>query len=132
MKLKDCKITHERAKELQKEYTSTRGKLLKQHLNLNSDDVSDVTFDLKILEKYIAYVKKEANKQGLTDLGLRVYLGSYPKNDATPNIKNPGYSTIFFMPTRQTNNNSNRSKDKVIQGVDGLNFGTGGHPPNDL
>ena len=60
MTLEKCKITHQRAKELQKEYTSTRGKLLKQQLNLNSDDVSDVTFDLKILEDYIAYVKKEA------------------------------------------------------------------------
>ncbi|MGB0880300.1 MAG: hypothetical protein ACPGTO_07010 [Polaribacter sp.] len=140
LQLKDCKITHERANQLKEEYVNTRANSLNIDLHRRNhfrnrgagfiEDVRDVTFDLEILEEYIAYVKEEANKEGLTNLGLRVYLGAYPKNDTTKNIKNPGYSNMFFMPTHQENNDDNRSRDGVIQGVDGLNIGHQGLPPN--
>ncbi|MEO9570690.1 MAG: hypothetical protein ABJH82_12945 [Polaribacter sp.] len=153
-KLKNATITYKRAAQLQKEYIDTRATILNKHLNsINHfkqkqtlvkedkfiEDVRDVTFDLNTLKQYIAYVEKEANKKGLKGLGLRVYLGAYSTNDNDPRVKTPGFSTVFFLPTHQPNEEESNAKnfyfwhhDKVIDGIDGLNFGSGTPPPNNL
>ncbi|MGJ8744113.1 hypothetical protein [Polaribacter sp.] len=144
-------ISYEKAKELQQEYIATRAKVLNQALNKNGhfkgvtiskekrfvEDVRDITFDLKTLKQYIAYVEQEAENKGLKGLGLRVYLGAYPKKDKES--KDPGFSTVFFMPTYQKASDSNKSnkfyywfKDIVMKDIDGLNMGQGGKPPQDL
>ena len=99
------------------------------------EDVRDVTFDLETLKQYIAYVEKEAKSKGLKGLGLRVYLGAYPKGDTS--VKDPGFTTVFFMPTHQPAAETTKGNnffywfgDEIIDGVDGLNLGSGGRPPH--
>jgi len=153
----DGTITYERAYKLQRNYIETRAKFLNAYLdsinyfdnnqnkglagdgkvNDTIQDVRDVTFDLKTLKKYIAYVERKAKKDGLKGLGLRVYLGAYTKNDTL--VKDPGFATVFFMPTHQPEPRSSKAnnffywnEDEVIEDADGLNLGHGGNPPNDL
>jgi hypothetical protein len=134
-------ISYEEAKGLQQEYIKTRANSLNKILNnekkIQGQDARDVSFDLESLKQYITYVEAEAGKKGLKGLGLRVYYGAYKKTNET--VKNSGYSTVFFMPTYQpksetsaVNRDINSSADEVIDGVDGLNRGTNGYPPNDL
>ncbi len=127
-------ISYKQAKELQKEYIKTRVKpTIKAFKNLGIDkneDVRDVTFNLKEVKQYIAYVEKEAAKKGITDgLGLRVYLGAYEKGDVT----------MFFMPTKKKealNGASNffyfYQEDEMFDDIDGFNFGNSGKPPHDI
>lgn len=135
-------ISYETAKTLQHSFIQTRAKLLNKILNQNGtitgEAIRDVTFDFKRVKEYIAYVEQEAKKKGIAPetLGLRVYLGAYPKEKS--NYPNPGRGTVFFMPTRLkiTNPNANNFfpfyQDDVIEDIDGLNIGAGGMPPNDL
>ncbi|MFK8059645.1 MAG: hypothetical protein AB8B78_06080 [Polaribacter sp.] len=140
-------ISYERAAVLQKEYIKTRATFLNEILNNNGhfkkdenlvEDVRDVSFNLETLKQYIAYVEKEAKKKKLKNISLRVYFGAYPKNDTE--VKTPGFSTVFFMPTYnkgQKNKNTNNffyqsDDDEVIEDVDGLNAGHQGIPPNNL
>lgn len=102
------------------------------------EDTRDVTFSIDDLKQYIAYVEKIANKKGLKGLGLRFYFGAYPKNDPTPNIKYPGYTTLFFMPTHQVESDSNSAnkffyfaEDQLMENVNPGNLGHAGSPPRD-
>ncbi|MGB0880301.1 MAG: hypothetical protein ACPGTO_07015 [Polaribacter sp.] len=161
--LKNFRISYERASDLQKNYIETRANFLNAYLDSINyfgrnqkrnqqnqedglvanekrkiiEDVRDVNFDLKILKQYIAYVEKKAKEKGLKGLGLRVYFGSYPKNDTL--VKHPGFSTVFFMPTYQPEPETSKANkffywnhDEIIDGTDGLNVGHQGIPPNDL
>ena len=146
-------ISYKRAKILQQEYIKTRAVFINEYLdkvnhlkkeglvekNKKIKDVRDVTFDLETLKQYIAYVEKEAKSKGLKGLGLRVYLGAYPKGDTS--VKDPGFTTVFFMPTHQPaaettkeNNFFYWFEDEIIDGAYGLNYGSAGRPPhvNDL
>jgi len=98
-------------------------------------DNREAWFDLENLKAYIAYVERESTKQGLKNLGLRVYSAATFEEDGVPR------STYFFWPT----NNSNAVKDAPQQksamppgddgdnsnsdGIDGLNYGQSGRPP---
>ena len=143
-------ISIETARILQNEYINTRANLLNELLRANGtlvnsdgttsttlEDVRDVWFDIKVMKQYIAYVEKEAKDKGITgDLGLRVYFGAYPR---TGNYHQPGFSTVFFMPTHRVMPNTNATyffppsgDDENIDDIDGLNMGTGGNPPSGI
>ncbi len=143
-------ISIETAKILQQEYVKTRANPLNEMLRANGtlvnadgttskkiEDVRDVWFDIKVLKQYIAYVEKEAKNKGVKgDLGLRVYYGAYPK---TGGYHQPGFSTVFFMPTHRVLPNSNAAyffpptgDDENIDGIDGLNLGQGRIPPKGI
>lgn len=135
-------ISYETAKKLQQNFLETRAKPLSRLLNQNGtitgEVVRDVTFDLATVKQYIAYVEQEARNKGIAPetLGLRVYLGAYPKGDN--NYPSPGRGTVFFMPTHQKKANPNANhffpfyQDEVMDDVEGLNYGQSGNPPNDL
>ena len=156
---KQITITYERAAQLQKNYIETRANFLNAYLDSSNhfekdkrkgltangeeskiiEDTRDVTFSIEDLKQYIAYVEKIAKEKDLKGLGLRFYFGAYSKNDTTPNIKYPGYTTLFFMPTHQVeskNNNANKffdhHEDEVIEGANPGNLGQAGKPPKDL
>ncbi|MCF6183519.1 MAG: hypothetical protein L3J56_02640 [Bacteroidales bacterium] len=143
-------ISVETARILQQEYVHTRANPLNEILRANGtlvnadgttsnnlEDVREVWFDIKVMKQYIAYVEKEAKEKGITgDLGLRVYYGAYPK---TGGYHQPGFSTVFFMPTHRVIPNSNAAyffppsgDDENIDGIDGLNMGDAEIPPKGI
>ncbi|WP_290698576.1 hypothetical protein [Lacinutrix sp.] len=85
--------------------------------NINVDDNHEVWFKLDELENYIKYVKKNAEDEGLTDLGMRVYLGSL--NNET---------NVFFAPTHseitRTQDDSDLSRKNTSSSA--LNMGDPG------
>ena len=143
-------ISYERAKELQQTYIQNKVvPQIEEAKKLGVEyqpDVRDVTFNLKALKAYIAYVEKESKKKGLkkSDLGIRVYLGMYPEN--SPKGLEAGDITMFFMPVKLTPETRHKfggslmdailkfrqDDNDVIEGVDGFNYGHSGKPPKDL
>ena len=131
-------ISYEKARVLQKEYIETRANVLNKALQsrgvIQGEDVRDVWYDLEVLEQYIAYVKAEAQKKGYKNLGLRVHLGAYPNQE---NYHSPGNTTFFFVPTHNmgTENKNlilKNSDNITAEGIDALNYGHGGNPPQIL
>ncbi len=127
-------ISIEKANLLQDQFIETRSGVLDSALGFQ--DARDFQFSLETLKEYIAYVEQEAAKQGKTGLGLRVHFAAYPSEGDYPN---PGYSTVFFIPTAQVSDQAGVKGfapslpiDVVLDSVNALNYGTGGIPPNDL
>lgn len=129
-------IDYEYAKGLEQEFKNTRGAIINKYLNLKDEDPREFWFDLKELKKYIKYVEQEAKVLGYKDLGIRIYNGAYPNDEAYPD---PGYSTVFLVPT------GNRRASKAsflplttvvindnIQEIPGYNYGQAGRPPKEL
>lgn len=127
-------ISYEKAKKMQSNYIETQVKPLQQiyeQLGISKkENIRDVTYDLKTIKQYIAYVEKEAAKKGIKDgLGLRIYIGAYEDGDVT----------MFFMPTikKEDKTTANHffyfaAEYQILESVDGLNYGSGGKPPKDL
>lgn len=56
-----------------------------------------VSFDLKVIKDYIAYVEQEAKNAGVKADSLRIYLGNYGKRG-----KDKRRNTVFLLPTANT------------------------------
>lgn len=132
-------ITSAEAKELNQQFIKTRSKQLNKIIEKldnkpNKKDSLSTWFSLEELENYIAYVKEQGVKKGITVNGLRVYLGAYKKNvkDASKN----NYSTVFFAPTQakkgvlQKSSSDYTESSSDIEDIDALNLGGQGDPPN--
>ena len=131
----DQVISYERAKTLEQEFVLTRGQIINDSLGIV--DTREFWFSLDSLKSYIEYVEYEAGKQKLLNLGVRVYFAAYPENDADSH--QPGYSTVFFVPTAQQKSSQIKQgfapiqvENENIEGLSPLNYGHGGIPPNDL
>ena len=128
-------ITYKVADDLEEEFKRTRARIIND--SLGYEDTREFWFALDSLKKYIAYIEYEAEKRQLSNLGVRVYFGAYPKND---NEAYPaGYSTVFFVPTAQNASSQLKqgfapvqAENENIEGLSALNYGHGGIPPNDL
>lgn len=128
-------ISYERAKSLEQEFVKIRGQIINDSLDIV--DTREFWFSLDSLKRYIEYVEYEAARKNLSNLGVRVYLGAYPANDNE--AYQPGYSTVFFVPTAQqaTSNIKQgfvpiQAENQNIDGVKAFNYGHGGIPPNAL
>ena len=127
-------ISIQEADRLEELYKETRSGVLEQALGF--EDTRDFWFSLDELKQYLAFVEQEAKKQGKNNLGIRVYLGAYPRQGNNPN---PGYATVFFVPTEQVEalpNGANgfiatQPVNQNIKEIPALNYGSGGIPPND-
>ncbi len=126
-------ISFEQANNLEEEFKSTRAGIINDSLDIV--DTRDFWFDLEVLKKYIDYVEQEAEEKGLENLGLRVYLGAYPQS---ANYPNPGFTTVFLVPTSQVEGSGLQKGffpiepvNQNIDSINALNYGTGGIPPNE-
>lgn len=86
-------------------------------------------YKLEDIENYLAYAKQQANDNGFTLDGLRLYLGAYPDT-----AKEKGLTTLIFVPTGYKN--TSEGSFFSLQGLsndlgqsDGLNKGESGKPP---
>lgn len=134
-------ITPDRANILEETYKEKRWNIINE--NIGYQDTREFVFELNRLKQYIAYVEAEATAMGYSGLGLRVYLGAYPEGFV--GVDNERIeTTVFFIPTakngpnelgtKSTNNrlqDDGENNDENINGIDGLNYASGGMPPKE-
>lgn len=126
-------ISYERADSIENNFTATRSRIIREYLGY--EDTRDFWFSLDTLKKYIEYVEYEAKKKKLSNLGIRVYFAAYPPSNS--GIDSLGYSTVFFAPTAEQEPSPLKQgfvpfdpENENIEGIDALNYGGGGIPPN--
>lgn len=126
------KITPQEAKDLNQNFVNTRAKAI--DVAIGKKDAISSWFSLDDLKAYISSVEAEGKAQGITVNGLRVYFGSYSKNDKNPTKNN--YSTVFFVPTQSKKNTSSEEGEVTavqssdIVTIDPMNDGGIGYPPS--
>ncbi|MBF8149951.1 hypothetical protein ITJ86_08575 [Winogradskyella sp. F6397] len=86
-------------------------------------------YSLEDIENYIAHAKKQANDNGNTLDGLRLYLGANPDTN-----KEKGLTTLFFVPTGYKNTSegglfSLQDGGNDLGDSDGLDMAKSGMPP---
>ncbi|RKN82634.1 hypothetical protein [Ulvibacterium marinum] len=126
-------ISMEQARTLQREFVGTRSDIINKTLGF--EDTRDFWFSLDSLEQYIRYVRSESTKQGLEDLGLRIYYAAYPE-ESKEKWPDPGFSTVIIVPTYGKPDLSNGFfPSPPVQrnsNVRSYNYAGGGKPPKDL
>jgi hypothetical protein len=129
-------ISIEEANRFEEEFKNTRSAVLDSALGFQ--DTRDFWFSLDSLKQYIAYVEQQGELRGKKNLGIRIYYAAYPPNS---NYPDPGYATVFLVPTAQERGLSTQrgflpiDEDDLNQNIDSLaplNYGGGGIPPNDF
>lgn len=136
-------ITKEEARVLFDEYSRTNNMILTQARNGNPDS-RWYWFSLEEMESYIQYVKENADKQNLKDVGIRIYLGKYPENHPSDKMAKPefaGYQTVFLMPTSKMTQDSISSRQRRgvitdenqdVENIQPMNMTNLSPPPNSL
>jgi hypothetical protein len=126
-------ISYERADSMENNFTTTRSPVIRQYLGY--EDTRDFWFSLDTLKKYIEYVEFEAKKKKRSNLGVRVYFAAYPPSK--DGVDSLGYATVFFAPTAQQEHSPLKQgllpfipENENIDGINALNYGGGGIPPN--
>ncbi|SFN59589.1 hypothetical protein [Salegentibacter flavus] len=113
-------ITHEAAKEMQDRYVETRYEIITSQLG---PDTREFYWSLEDLEQYLAYVKKESQKQGVKNPGIRIYLGAYGEEKG-------GKTTLFFSPTKDVISAENKGEAPLNNyDILPMNTGSGLWPP---
>lgn len=124
-------ISLDQAQILQEEYVRTRSEIVNKTLGF--EDTRDFWFSLDSLEQYIRYVKSESAKQGLEDLGLRIFYSAYPK-ESKEQWPDPGFSTVIIVPTNGKPSLGNGffpipPIQSTSGGIRAYNYASGGKPP---
>ena len=114
-KPKNC-ISVTEAKSLRSNWISSRAASITN--SLGAQDASDFTFSLAEMEEFLAYVRDESTKQGISNPGIRVYFASY-------NSVKSNKATVFLAATDGDDENGTNNYN-----VDPLNRGGSGWPPN--
>lgn len=94
--IEDQLISISEADSLENDYVMSRYRVINESLGYEDD--RNFWFSMTTMENYIAYVKKESDKNGYKNLGLRIYNAAYPKESDKAWPK-PGYSTVVIVPT---------------------------------
>lgn len=137
-------ITHRDAQILFDEYTKTNNRVLAASRN-GQPDSRWYSFTIEEMEGYIKYVKENAKKQNLKNVGIKIYMGKYPANHPANKMAKPeyaGYQTIFLMPTakRQRSSDANMKsrvtgeadENEKIESIQPMNMTNLSPPPNNL
>jgi hypothetical protein len=96
-------ISLEEADSLYENYKNRRAAFIeKMELESQPDEnpfepTQFISFDIKVLENYLKYVKQEANKGGTEADSIRIYLGNYGNTSRRYLNKN----TVFLLPTAE-------------------------------
>lgn len=120
-------ISPEDAKMLDVEYTRVRTTAIGK--SLDSTENRSVWWRLADIKQFLAYAEQEAQKNGYTLDGIRIYLGTYPSDSS-----NTG-TTLFMAPTgnklsapEKTLSTKTTASDD-IPGASAFNKGHAGNPP---
>lgn len=124
-------ISSEMASLLNKNYIEKRSVIIDSIYSMK--DANAIWYSLEELENYIAYAKKASKEKGVEIDGIRIYMGVYP--DEEKYLEKAGMTTLFIVPTSDFKVSSGgislqKSADsKDITGIDYLNYGSSGLPP---
>lgn len=102
------------------EYSKTNNEILTKYRN-GEPDSRWYWISLEDLEGYVNYVKENAKKQNLDNLGLRIYLGKYPVDYPKEKMAKPeyaGYQTIFIVPTTKVTPPQNQNVKSFASSTD--------------
>lgn len=136
-------ISQEEAKVLFDEYSRTNNMILTKARNGNPDS-RWYWFSIEEMESYIQYVKTNAEKQNLKDVGIRIYLGKYPESHPKNRMAKPefgGYQTVFLMPTAKRSQDSLSSQQRRgvimdenedVENIQPMNMTNLSPPPNSV
>jgi len=134
-------ITHREAQVLFDEYTKTNNRILTASRN-GQPDSRWYSFTIEEMEGYIKYVKENAKKQNLKNVGIKIYMGKYPANHPVNKMAKPeyaGYQTIFLMPTAKKERSSDvnmksrgttSDENEKIESIQPMNMTNLSPPPN--
>lgn len=126
-------ISLDQAHTLQQEYVRTRSEIVNKTLGF--EDTRDFWFSLDSVEQYIRYVRSESKKQGLENLGIRIFYAAYPE-ESKEQWPDPGFSTVIIVPTHGKSNLGNGffPMPPVIynSSIRAFNYGGGGKPPKKI
>jgi hypothetical protein len=134
-------ITHEGAQVLFDEYTNTNNRILTESRN-GQPDSRWYSFTIEEMEGYIKYVKENAEKQNLKNVGIKIYMGKYPANHPVNKMAKPeyaGYQTIFLMPTAikessdadmKSRSRGETDESEKIESIQPMNMTNLSPPPN--
>ncbi len=116
-------ITPQQAQRLNDAYTA-RCELVSKDITKRPDNRSS-WYSLEEIRNFLDYAETQAKKLGYEMDGIRIYCGAYEPKDGLV-----GYSTSFIVPTSSNKiGEEGDGESHDIQGADGLNIGTSGHPP---
>ncbi len=135
-------ISLEKATDLENEWVATRAESIQR--NLRYEDTREFNFTFENLEQYLGYVKHLGDSLGIDkeNLGIRIYFGAYPNRGEITENDDPGYATVFLIPThkvKRTKGVNRSTTDSTGRGSDYdnltspkspvLNMVHGGKPP---
>lgn len=107
-------ITTQEARDLQRNWLESRGKILSKAIG--RADRHDFLFSVEELQEFLNYIKE---KSAYDNPGVRIYLGAYG-----PSIKDE--PTIFLSPTKGSDSQAEDDYD-----IEPLNKSLSGFPPRD-
>lgn len=108
-------VSVETARSLQDNWVATRKPEIDRALGYT--DARSVFYTVAELEEFLNYVKEESKKQGVTNPGIRIYLGAYDDSESNK-------ATVFLAPTMSNDANSDNNYN-----IDPFDQGTHGWPP---
>lgn len=89
------RISQKEAKQLCQNYLDTKADAMDKIVG--KEDANAIWFEIKDLEDFLSYAKREASNQKETVNGIRVYLGSYDTTHENKDLA--GRTTVFFSAT---------------------------------
>jgi hypothetical protein len=132
-------ISPAQAKILKDEYSTKNYQLV--NVGKSQPETKEVYYDIEVLEDYIKYVKAEAKKKGVKDVGIVIAFGQYPKSgnfDARLKTEYKGQQTVYLKAATNSSNTGNKvgiggfeteKKGPDLEAVSVLDFGRLS-PPN--
>jgi hypothetical protein len=117
-----ARISQNEAKKLCQNFLDTKSAAMDKIVG--KEDVNAIWFEIKDLEDFLSYAKREANNQKETVNGIRVYLGSYDTTHENKDLA--GRTTIFLSATIAGTENLGNALDL---NADAFNMGLLGVPP---
>lgn len=90
-------ITPVQAQVLSNEYSQKNYQMIS--VGKSTPETKEVYYDIEVLEEYIDYVKAEAKKNKIKDVGIVIAFGQYPNNNNfDPRLKNAykGQQTVYL------------------------------------
>jgi hypothetical protein len=103
------------AKILEDEYENKNYKII--NANRKNPDTREVYYDIDALEDYIKYVKAEAKKKGIEEVGITIAFAQYPNNanfDSRLKKEYQGQQTVFLKA-------ATKSQESYKVGIGGYN-----------
>ena len=126
-------ITTTQAKVLSNEYSQKNYKMV--NVGKSLPETKEVYYDIEVLEEYLAYVKAEAKKNKIQNVGISIAFGQYPNNknfDSRLKKEYQGQQTVYLKAVSTPAGSSGKvgmggfspeSSDAALDKINAFDFG---------